>query len=202
VPARRDALASRKALIDAAGELLVERGPVFGLSEVARRAAISTATTYRHFPDVRAALDAYYARAVQDLLAAVATVPRDLDAPERFARVCRVWVGRALVWGPALVHIRSAAGFLQRLRAGEPSITSLYRSLSSVLAGLIDDGLLPEQPLEYAVLMWITVFDERVIVDLDTGLGLAEADIAARLGHALRQILRTPASEPGLANPA
>ncbi|WP_238009335.1 TetR/AcrR family transcriptional regulator [Dactylosporangium sp. AC04546] len=194
-PVRRDAAATHAALLDAAGELLVARGPAFVVADLARQAGTSTATAYRHFPDTFAALAAYHDRAVQDLLDALVTVPRDVPAEERFGLVCRRWVERAARWGPALVHIRAATGFLRRLRAGDPAITRLYTSLASVLAGLVDDELIPEQPMEYAVLMWITMFDERMMIDLSEELGWDEAEIARRLAHSLLRVLRHPPAD-------
>jgi hypothetical protein len=60
--------------------------------------------------------------------------------------------------------------------------SALYSALAPILAALIEGGVLPEQDIEYAVLVWITLFDERVIVDLRTAKGWSSRHIARQLG--------------------
>src|SRR5215472_15811628 len=53
-PLRADARDNRRKLIQAAGDVLIDRGPGAPLEEIARRAGTGIATLYRHFPDRRA----------------------------------------------------------------------------------------------------------------------------------------------------
>ena len=53
-PQRADARDNRRRLIEAARDVLIERGPSAPLEEIARRAGIGIATLYRHFPDRQA----------------------------------------------------------------------------------------------------------------------------------------------------
>ena len=53
-PQRADARDNRRRLIEAARDVLIERGPAAPLEEIARRAGTGIATLYRHFPDRRA----------------------------------------------------------------------------------------------------------------------------------------------------
>ena len=53
-PPRADARNNRRRLIEAARDVLIERGPAAPLEEIARRAGTGIATLYRHFPDRRA----------------------------------------------------------------------------------------------------------------------------------------------------
>ena len=53
-PLRADARDNRRRLIEAARDVLIERGPAAPLEEIARRAGTGIATLYRHFPDRQA----------------------------------------------------------------------------------------------------------------------------------------------------
>ncbi|QIS10846.1 TetR/AcrR family transcriptional regulator [Nocardia arthritidis] len=64
-PRRADALRNRDAIVAAARDLVVTRGPGIGMDEIASSAGVAVGTLYRHFP------------AKQDLIAAVVA---DLDA--------------------------------------------------------------------------------------------------------------------------
>jgi AcrR family transcriptional regulator len=184
-PLRRDTRATREALLDAAGALLAERGTTFGLPELARRAAVSTATAYRHFTAVQDVHQAFYLRLAEDLV-------RQLDAAggrgrgvHRFQAVCQTWARAALSWGPAAVHIRSPRGYLHRLRDGDVLVGALHRTLAPVVAQLVDDGAIRPQQVDYAVLLWITIFDERVVLDLHDSLGWPARRIGTELGRSV-----------------
>jgi len=51
---RADARDNRRRLVEAARDVLIERGPAAPLDEIARRAGTGIATLYRHFPDRQA----------------------------------------------------------------------------------------------------------------------------------------------------
>ena len=53
-PLRADARDNRRKLIQAARDVLIDRGPAAPLEEIARRAGTGIATLYRHFPDRQA----------------------------------------------------------------------------------------------------------------------------------------------------
>jgi AcrR family transcriptional regulator len=199
---RRDFLASRRDLLEAAERLLAQQGGRFSLIDLAAEAGVSTATAYRHFPDVGAALDAYYTQLVENLVTRMEAVPAGPDALRRFTAVCQVWVREAMSWGPAVVHVRSSRGFLQRLRAGDRVIGRLFGALAPMLADLSDAGFVPPVPAEYGVLIWVTVFDERVVVDLHDGLGWPAGRIATELtGSVLRAFGRPTGSSGNPGNP-
>jgi AcrR family transcriptional regulator len=186
---RRDTRQTRDRLLDATGELLAEAGPTFGLPELARRGEVATATAYRHFETVHDAHHQYLLRTVDQLATALSLVGRSRTARGRFDGACKKWAEQALSWGPAIVHIRNWRGFLQRLQDHDPAVTALYAALEPIVAALVEDELIPGQDIDYAVLVWITLFDERVIVDLSEAKGWAAGRIARRLGatvlHAL-----------------
>jgi AcrR family transcriptional regulator len=55
---RADARDNRRRLLEAARDVLIERGPTAPLDEIARRAGTGIATLYRHFPDRQALIRA------------------------------------------------------------------------------------------------------------------------------------------------
>ena len=64
-PLRADARDNRRKLIQAARDVLIDRGPAAPLEEIARRAGTGIATLYRHFPDRQALIRAVILDALQ-----------------------------------------------------------------------------------------------------------------------------------------
>ena len=186
---RRDTRQTRDRLLDAVGELLAESGPTFGLPEVGRRGEVATATAYRHFETVHDAYHQYLLRTVDQLTAALSSVARSRTARGQFDGACRKWAEQALDWGPAIVHIRNWRGFLQRLHDHDPAIIALYAALEPIVLALVKDKVVPGQDIEYAILIWITMFDERVILDLGEAKGWPSRRIAKQLGSSVLHAL-------------
>lgn len=161
---RRDTARTRDRLLDVAGELLAESGVGFSLPDLARASGVATATVYRHFDDVRDVHSEFYYRLIDELVAELTGITS--RGTERFNTIGRRWVDLAIQWGRAATRIRSSEGFLERVAAGDPPTSALYAALAPVVEELVESGAIPKQDLNYAVLLWITVFDERVIVDL------------------------------------
>jgi AcrR family transcriptional regulator len=179
-PLRKDALATRRQLLEAVGRLLEHRGIDFNLSDVAREAGCSTATAYRHFADKSDALE----QVIETFSSSVFDQAEDLSAlgpRERLEGLCSVWVETAIEWGPAAVYLRSPLGVLQRFRTGNPLLVRVMAVTSEILDTLVESGELPEQDTEYASFVWITLFDERNVVDLHHTAGWSAKVIAEHL---------------------
>jgi AcrR family transcriptional regulator len=194
-PLRSDARRSRDAILAAVAELLTERGPGFTLTDAARRSGVATATAYRHFPSVDDAVSAYYDQLCAGLLASWGTVPEHLDPASRIRGICHEWAAQAASWGPAAVYLRSPRGFLDRLDSGDPFLNAVHDLLSGVLRAAVEAGVIPAQDLSYATLLWVTLFDERVVLDLTHTRGLSPAAAADWLANALLASLRASAAE-------
>ncbi|SDS63474.1 TetR/AcrR family transcriptional regulator [Actinoplanes derwentensis] len=186
-PRRGDARLRRAALLAAVGELLAERGPGFSLAEAAERAGISTATAYRNFSDTASAVDAFWAEMTGELLEAFDRLPPGTDPVADIRAVCREWVERASRWGAAAVHVRSPRGVLER--RSDSFVGGLYARLDRLVEAAVAAGAVPAQDVRFAVLMWVTIFDERVVVDLTGTLGWTVDQAADQLIEALLRIL-------------
>jgi AcrR family transcriptional regulator len=97
----------RQALIDAARHLIAERqGNDFSLSDACRRAGVSTAAPYRHFPDKTAIINEVVAQGFTDMgnqfRAATAAFPA--GAPDRIVAVGQVYLAFA-IQEPALFRM-------------------------------------------------------------------------------------------------
>lgn len=87
----------RRALIDAALALVTERGPKgFTLTEVARRAGVSTAAPYRHFVDKADLLAAVARVGFEQLHDALTEPPADGEAGEVAVELARRYVRWAI----------------------------------------------------------------------------------------------------------
>lgn len=182
---RRDTARTRNTLLDTVGALLAERGLGFSLPDLARASGVGTATVYRHFDDVQDAHRDFYYRLMDELVDQLGSLPG--EGLERFRLTCDRWVRLALEWGRAATHIRSAGGFLERVAADDPPTSALFNALAPAFDDLVARGAVPEQDRNFAILMWITVFDERVIIDLAQH-GWSRNRIARTLGASLTGI--------------
>ena len=187
---RSDFFASREVLLNSVEVLLARQGQWFSLIDLAKEAGMSTATAYRHFSDSNEVLTAYYERLIHGLTTEIQAVPEHLSPFERFEMICSVWVKQALTWFGAAVQIRSASGYLLRVQAGNKLICELHDTLLPIVNALIESGEIPSQTREYAVLMWVTIFDERVIADLYQALGWSVNRITEELTDSAVAILR------------
>jgi AcrR family transcriptional regulator len=188
-PRRGDARLRRAALLAAVGELLAERGTAFSLADAAGLAGLSTATAYRNFADADSAVDAFWADVATDLLDAFDRLPSAADPIDDIRAVCHEWVAQASRWGAAAVHVRSPRGVLARRGAEDPFVGGLYERLARRVEAAIAAGRVPPQDVRFAVLMWITVFDERAVVDLTHTLGWATGRTTEHLTEALLRVL-------------
>jgi AcrR family transcriptional regulator len=160
------------------------------LPELAREAGVSTATAYRHFGDVEELRTDFYNRIFDRVIRAIEELTAQYAGLDLFHRVCLTWVELELPWARAATHIRSAEGILERVQRGEHLSSSYHRLVTGVLDQLIADGVVPEQDIDYAALLWLTIFDERVFVDLHTAKGMEPYEISHRLGTSLLAVLK------------
>jgi AcrR family transcriptional regulator len=164
------------------GRLLSERGHDFTLPDLARESGFSTATVYRHFADLTDLRQEFYDRHLDALLSDLAALSGRHRGDELLRATCDAWIRRALPAARAAALIRSADGYLERVRAGDPFVRRLHHEiLVPILEQLIEDSVLPDQDREYAALIWITLFDERVLLDLGVALGWESVRISDTL---------------------
>ncbi|MFJ1455930.1 TetR/AcrR family transcriptional regulator [Nocardia sp. N2S4-5] len=185
VNTRSDAQRSRLLLIDAVRSLLQSGRVGFSMPELAAAAGVGVATAYRHFPTPQDAMQAFHRRAIEQLIAALDAVDPGLEPVQRFHRCCQTWVEQAMQWGPAVRYVRSSKGFVERLADGDESITALHDHLTGVLDALARAGQTTEYDLTYAVLLWITIFDERVVYDLTEHRRWSPAEVTDHLTRAV-----------------
>ncbi|MWA02973.1 TetR family transcriptional regulator [Actinomadura sp. LD22] len=178
--------------MDAAGELLAERGTAFTLPDLARASGVATATVYRHFAGVHDVFAEFYQRLIDELVAELAGLSARTRGRRRFEAACARWVALAAGWGRAATHIRSADGFLERVRRDDPPTSALFEELAAIIEELVADEVLPPQDVEYAVLVWVTLLDERVIVDLTSTLGWSAKRVGRTLAESVLAALAVP----------
>ncbi len=194
-PSRRsDAQRYRDRLLDAAGELMEADGPNFTLPELARRAGVGTATAYRHFADIDQVHTGFETRSVAGFVQALREIDATPDHPiEWFRKVCDCWAERGITVAAPARFVRSATGFLDRLGHADPAMSAVAGTLRAVLQALIGARIVPDQDEDAALLLWITLFDERVVVDLARAHGWTSRRISDYLGTAVLGALGSPA---------
>lgn len=150
----------RAAVLRAAGEVLAEAGPdAVSLREVARRAGVSHAAPYRHFPDRESLLAELAAEGFEEL-------GRRADQAEGLAAFGRLYVDYALE-APG----RFALMFSAQLERGR------HARLAQASAAL-------KQRLESAIAVTATDSDQQIAATAAWSLvhGLAHLLLAERLG--------------------
>ncbi len=183
-------------MIDATGELLEAAGPQFTLPELARQAGVGTATVYRHFETINDAMIAFENRTIEGLIEQISQTRRHSHGLDCFRQVCLLWTTRAATVSAAARYIRSPAGFLERLAQQDRQISELRDHLGLILTDLAEDGSLPaldRTAMNTATLLWVTLFDERMVVDLTRTQGWTASRTADFLGAAVLAGLKSTA---------
>ncbi|WP_236008997.1 hypothetical protein [Actinomadura physcomitrii] len=134
----------------------------------------------------------FYQRLIDELVAELAGLSARTRGRRRFEAACARWVALAAGWGRAATHIRSADGFLERVRRDDPPTSALFEELAAIIEELVADEVLPPQDVEYAVLVWVTLLDERVIVDLTSTLGWSAKRVGRTLAESVLAALAVP----------
>lgn len=190
---REDSRRTREMLLDVLGALLESRGLAVSLPDLAREAGVSVATVYRHFDDAHNLREQFYQRTISALVVRFTELRAQYSGLELFQEMCDEWIAMASQWARASTFIRSPEGFIERVGQKEPLTTELYDLLRPMVSELMSAGVVQERNVDYGVMLWTTLFDERVIVDLQNGLGWNTASIARRLSATyLDAMRRTP----------
>ena len=176
---RRDSVASRQRLLAATGRLLARGERPRNLQQVAAEAGLSAATAYRHFESLEAAMAAY----AHFTIASMQEFAADQQATgsELLRILSAEWVRLIRERGPAMVHLRSPDGFLQRRRSGDGLITDTCAYLEPAVRGILDELGLPAEALEYGLFLWNVMFDPREVLDLVGTLGWSDELLVDRL---------------------
>lgn len=194
VSRRRDSVASRHRLLAVTGQLLAEGRRPRNLQQIASEAGLSAATAYRHFGSLEDALQAYAHQTV--LAMGDFAAGQSAQGLELLRLISREWARLARERGPAMVHLRSARGFLERRISGERVIADTCAYLEPAVRGVLGEFGLPDEHLAYGLFLWNVMFDPREILDLHSTLGWSEDEIVDRLLKSYVAALR-PGDTPG-----
>lgn len=186
---RADARRTRNRLLDVMEALLQTRGLVT-LPELAREAGVSVATVYRHFDDAQELRQEYTERIVTTLTTEFERLQREHTGLELFERICRAWVDLASQWARAASYMRDPQGFIERIQGGDPSARRLDAILRPIVQQFMAEDLIGERNVDYAVLLWVTLFDDRVITDLQSAMGWNSLSVSRRLSGTYLAALR------------
>ena len=134
----RQRRAREEAILDAAQEVLVERGlHEMSMDDIAARVGIAKGTIYLHFSSKDALAAALVARGIEDVNALIAGLDPAQPVLERLGRVLRT-----LLWRQekGLRFIRGDFQELRRIIASDERCTRLVTRLRELLAALVDEG--------------------------------------------------------------
>ena len=136
-PARGGALAG--VLLQAATALIAERGPQgFSLREVARRARVSEAAPYWHFPSKEALLAAVAESGFVALASAMEELSRRIKDPHRRLRELGIAYVRFAIACPA--HLRIMFGPEIRDKAAHPPLKAAAERAFGLLVAAVTDA--------------------------------------------------------------
>jgi AcrR family transcriptional regulator len=169
----------RAALVDAAIELIAERGVRgFSLAEASRRLGVTTAAPYRHFADRDELLAAVAVRALHVFTAMLAAETGDADAPEpRLAAMSRAYVRFAAEQRPMFDTLFSAGIDKSRY----PELKRAYEPVDTFLSSVqeICEGDTAAADALAAVLEASAHGHATLLVDGEYGTGADAVRIAA-----------------------
>lgn len=190
---RADARRTRDHLLRVLGQLVQQRGIDITMPELAKAADVATSTVYRHFDEINDLRREYYAQVVGALLDEWDHLCDDLTGRELFDAANLTWVRHLAVWARPARFLRSPEGFLTRARDDDPLLRRHRDLIIRILSSLAADGGIPAQNYEYATLVWVSMFDERVYTDLADTQAWDDHQIATILGNTTIAALSVPA---------
>ncbi len=164
------------------------------MQSIARKASLSQATAYRHFPSVEALVVAYH----EDVMTTL------VEHGERsrktgkglFEHQVARWVKLQGVHGPVIVRSCSPSGFLERLHTSDAMTSLSCQAWDRALRGVLIELGLADGLLSVARFLHNALFDPREILDLTTTAGLPEEQVVRRLSDAFYGALSGWASRP------
>jgi AcrR family transcriptional regulator len=185
---RSDARRNRKRLLDAATHVLRAEPATSTMQSIARKAALSQATAYRHFPSVEALIEAYH----EDVIASLAEHGERSRkvGKELFEHQVARWVKMQNVHGPVIVRFWTQRGFLERMQTADAVTTLSSQAWDRALRGVLADLALPDALLSVAQFLRQALFDPREIIDLTKTAGLPDEQVVRRLSDAFYGALR------------
>lgn len=152
------------------------------MQSIARRAALSQATAYRHFPSVEALVAAYHEDVIASLIEYGERSRK--TGKELFEHQATRWVKIQNVHGPVIVRFWSQRGFLERLHTADATTSLSCGAWDRALRGVLIDLALPDALLSVAQFLHNALFDPREIIDLTKTAGLPEEQVVRRLSDA------------------
>jgi AcrR family transcriptional regulator len=172
---------TRRRIVDALGELLVDEHPAtLSMPAIARRAGVSVATVYRYFPTKEALLDAG---------SQLAAGPADGPAPPDQARAEKIEpfllaAARHTARHAALIQSQLASPVGRDIRRRR-----LATRLEQVRAVVEDEGLDTSQPeVVRLVHLVVTLMGSGTMLELLDRHGLSPARVAADLSWAVEAL--------------
>ncbi|MFI6102070.1 TetR/AcrR family transcriptional regulator [Lentzea sp. NPDC051213] len=169
-------------MLEAATHVLRTEQGTATMQSIARKAALSQATAYRHFPSVEALVVAYHEDVVSSLVEHGERSRKTGKA--LFEHQAARWVKLQNVHGPVIVRFWSQQGFLERLHDSDATTALSCQAWDRALRGVLIELALPDALLSMARFLHDALFDPREIIDLTKTAGLPDEQVVRRLSDA------------------
>lgn len=150
----------RAAILDAAAEVIADRGEAASVSDIIAAAGVGRATLYRYFSSREALLTSLTSSALEDLGAAITAAELDsVDVGEGLARLSRA-IFRAADRYAALMKV--SGKYIEQPEELERQIVQPIREL---LQRGIDEGILrPDVPLELQLELLAGLYEKGMVI--------------------------------------
>ncbi len=185
---RSDTRRNIRRLLKAVAEEIEENPEGFTMQTTAARAELGTATAYRYY----STLDDLVAAYVLEVFDELKTFSHDSSetGAELFDAVLARWISVVLDRGKPMVHLRSRAGFLERLDSGSAVIDRSREIWERPLLGLLEQMHIDKTQLRSALFLTNIITDPREVLDLHRTEKMSARQIQARLRGALEGAIR------------
>ncbi|MEV6715594.1 helix-turn-helix domain-containing protein [Lentzea sp. NPDC051208] len=179
-------------MLDAATHVLRGEPATATMQSIARKAALSQATAYRHFSSVEALVVAYHEDVIASLVEHGERSRK--TGKELFEHQATRWVKLQNLHGPVIVRFSSQRGILERMHNAEEVAALTCSAWDPALRGVLIDLALPDGMLNVARFLHHALFDPREILDLTKTAGLPDDQVVRRLSDAFYGALKGWAS--------
>lgn len=140
---------------------------------IAEHAGLSIATAYRYFPALDELLNTYLHQVI------ILLRNHSHDCPKTgmalFEDVVAEWCRLLHIYGVSMVQLRSRRGLLERLREGDPVITTVREAWERPIRAVMRELDIADDRFDEALFLFNLLFDPREVLDL-IGTGMSDEE--------------------------
>ena len=191
-PTRSDAVANREAILEAARQLLAEKGLAAEIREIAERAGVGVGSLYRHFESREGLISAVMQAAAEDLVQGLRVAVTERDPKVALREMIHAGAGLFERFGVLTeVMLREQTNELPDPKTEAPPPDLIDLTASVLQRGIEDGSFRSDLDVPVAIAALVSMFESGML------LALASRRTYSRAADALADFFLAAIAAPG-----